>query len=344
MNEIELKYDSKNGISNLELLEDLNTIPIFKQKIRSIIKLQIDNGYRKRNVKRICCIGVPAIIVALTACIVLAVVLFPNGFGLVGGTMALIICIIVAFCIYRKGTIVYLDKAQKKVFKKTRGTCTLEIYVNNKPYRETIGCFGVVLGNNSFIFITSDPEKLEAIKDQMMREEEEKRRNKLMNPQVQNIIKQQTRPNQPVNVQILDKNNQLVQNFHVQNQHIPPQPQVQHMANPYALHQKNPNVNPLVAPNGPQMELRIILSPGQPIPNMQERQNYFDHARNANPPNINNIQQGQNYQTKEMFNNVENQQITKTNNLGETVSKQNDVNYQVPQNQVEDFGNKPAKY
>ena len=85
--------------------------------------------------------------------------------------LSILISITVSFIIYRKGTLKYLKKVEKKVPKKTRQTCEIFIYVNNKPYKESINCMGINIDSNCTIFVKSDIEQLGLVIDQMQMEE-----------------------------------------------------------------------------------------------------------------------------------------------------------------------------
>ena len=241
MNEIELEYDAKKGVTNLDQLENLNTIPSFKQRIQNIIKTNINNGYQTRNIRKVCFLSVISIIILVIVCTILTIILYPNGFGFIAGTIAGINGIIIYFCLYRKSIIKFLVDAQKKIQNQTMNSCKLEIHINSKPFKESKGCLGVTLGNNSFIFISSDPEKLEEAKLQMIRDEEELRLKNKLEPQVQKILRQHSDHNGLIPVNVLDKDNQMVENFHVENQLL------QRLVEPDSLNDQNSKERGLVS-------------------------------------------------------------------------------------------------
>ena len=175
MNELELNYDPKIGITNLDDIKNLNTITKFQEAIKGILIVNINNGFRKRNPRKLCCIVLPLVSLLVIGCTLLAILTFPNSFGLIGGTITAIIFFIGGFCIYRKGSINYIKDIEKRIKKKTRDTCIIKFYHNEVPYEENIGCFGVTLTKESLIYIISDPEKLEVVKDQLAREDAEKK-------------------------------------------------------------------------------------------------------------------------------------------------------------------------
>ena len=187
-NEIELNYHPKKGITNLSDLDKLRATPKFRNNIRGNLKRYIDNGYRKRNIKRICLVGGIAIVLAVSLSAVLFYFLQFKVLSVGILTLVLIITVIVSFVIYRKNQISYLEKAEKNIKKKTRGCCQIFIYVNNKPFRETIGCMGVDLNNNSFIYVSCDQEKLAVEIDKIREEENQKRVDQVLGTVNQQVL------------------------------------------------------------------------------------------------------------------------------------------------------------
>ena len=210
MNEVELHYDPKIGITNLDDIYTLNTIPKFQEAIKGILKVNINNGFKKRNPRKLCAILLPLLLLLIIGCILMAVLLYPNGFGLVGGTIIAIIFLSTGFCIYKRGTVKYLKDTEKRVLKRTRQTCNIKFYNDNKPYEESIGCFGARLTTNSLIFVTSDPEKLEIVKKELEQEELMKDQNNLPSV-IRQIIAQKNQNGQPMNIIIMDKSGKVTQ-------------------------------------------------------------------------------------------------------------------------------------
>ena len=202
---------------------------------------------------------------------------------------------IVGFCIYRKGSIKYLKKIEKNVLKKTRGTCSILIYTNKKPYKETIGCFGVELTKESMICLVSDPEKLEVVKDEMAREEYQKKMGSIP-PHMQQMINHNYQQGIPTNVVVMNKN-QVVDTHNFAPQYPAPNPQ---MANqPFTLNQmanqpfpQNQMAygNPIINPN---TQANPSPSPNQPIMNVEEyslnKKYQFPDKEEINPYNQKNI-------------------------------------------------------
>ena len=221
MNEIELYYDPKIGITNLDDISQLNTLPKFQENIKGILKVHINNGFSKRNTKKLCAIVLPLVLLLVIGCTLLAILLFPHGFGLIGGTITAIVGLIIGYFIYRNGSIKYIKDIEKKVRKKTRETCKVKFYHNNKPYEETIGCCGVVLNKDSLIFVVSDPEKLITVKQQLQVEEARKK-HQYLPQELKNMINMQNQQGQTVNVMIVDGKGQMKQeSFTPQNPLIP---------------------------------------------------------------------------------------------------------------------------
>lgn len=360
-NEIELKYHPKKGITNIKDLEKLRVHPKFRKIIRGNLKKYLDNGYRKRNTKRVCLWGTLLILILIAMSSVLIYFVSFRGISLAVFTLVVTITIIVSFLIYRSNQIKYLKKLEKNIKKKTRECCEIYVYVDNKPFREKIGCCGITLNEHSFIYVSCDPEKMEVERERMQQEEERRQINQVLTPGGQQVLVDYMNQNNQGfkkmttivqsegknHVITIERTQQNIQgpNFVHGNQRIPNHPGIGYgQGNNFYAAQGN-NLQRIQNQQFPQNQ-NILNN----MPFNQNSGNNFQH--NVTPGNNqafqekNKIYENNTVEKQGLVFNKEPIKVVKDDIPFQNIKKTGNIEneYQVSNAKVEDFEEKPQKY
>lgn len=375
MDEIVLKYRSGKGIENLEDIDNLNTLPEYRKKIKRILRNKINKNYQRNNIKLMCIIGWIALVISIIIFALTIHSIRAHGSMVVLLPLICLLGLIITFVVFKSGRKRNLDNAIKMVKRKTNFCCELHIYINNRPYYESENCCtGIVLTTQSFIYITSDLEKT-AI-------EKEKRENRgyinpiigyggrqnqaskggrfyaggqnqyVQNPlhnnyQNQAVFRQNNEQQGILRLQSPHQNSGKVLNVYNQNQEGKP-----NLNNPYSQKSPHPNFNPQINNQG-------HLNNFPPNPhnyNNNQQVNLGNHLMRANSQgfgghinNPNMIQPGTNPYSQNLnqlaterrnsFPLSSQEKNTYIKNVAE-LNKKNET-YQVPKDQISTFGKKP---
>ena len=160
MDEVVLKYSPSKGITNIDEIDSMNTLPKYRRAMRRVITQRISKAYRYNNIKLLCLVGWPLLVLSIIIFIIAFKSLSHFSYAVLLLPVTASVGLLVTYVIFKSARKQNLKRAIRLVKKKTDGCCQLHIHINNRPFEEAEDCcFGVELDSKAFIHLTADLEK-----------------------------------------------------------------------------------------------------------------------------------------------------------------------------------------